>query len=63
MTYTHSIKNQLGNHIIDTSIRDEINHALENALDHTYFEGTKLEIIKDFRNDKRRETVVHVEGL
>lgn len=63
MRYNHSIKNQNNNHILDKNIRDEINHALDNGLDHTYFDGVKLEIIKDFRTDKLRETVVNVEGL
>lgn len=63
MQYTHSIKNQNDNHIVDINIRNEINHALQKGLDFTYFDGVKLEIIKDFRNDERRETVVNVEGL
>lgn len=60
---THEIKNQHGKHITDVFIRDEINYALERGLDYTHFEGTKLEIIKDFGTDKFRETVVNVEGL
>jgi hypothetical protein len=59
----HEMKNQNGNHIINDAMRVEINHALENDLDHTYYEGTKIEIVKDFKTDKLRETVVNVEGL
>lgn len=63
MSKTHEIKNQRGKHIIDESIRDEIKDALDKGLDYTYFDGVKLEIIKDFRTDKLRETVVNVEGI
>ena len=60
---THEIKNQHGKHIIDKRMRNEINHMLEKALDHSYVDEKKIEIVKDFRTDKKRETVVFVEGI
>ena len=62
MSRTHAIKNQLGNHICDDAIPNEIHHIIENRLDYGYFDGQKIEVIKDFRSEKFRETVVHIEG-
>ena len=60
---THSIKNQNDKHIIDELIINEINHLLDHDLNYTYFEGTKIEIIKDFRTETERETIVKIEGI
>ncbi len=58
----HSITNQHKKHIIDYKIRDEICHMLNNALDYTYVQGKKIEIIKDHRHsDGSRDTVVSVD--
>ena len=56
----HEIKNQFDKHLIDKDIRNEVKHALDKGLDHTYYNGVKLEIVKDFRVDGHRETVVNV---
>ena len=61
--YKHEIRNQHGNHIIDQCIIDEINDAIDKDLDHTYFEGSRIDIVEDFRTDDLRETVVNVEGI
>ena len=60
---THEIKNQHGKYITEIYIRDEIIYALESAKDHCWVDGVKIEIIKDFRTDDGRETVVNVEGV
>ena len=59
----HEIMNQRGNHIMDESIRAEINHALEHALTYTYFEGIRIDIVSDRKTDKERKTIVNVEGI
>ena len=59
----HEIRNQHGNYITEIYIRDEIIHALENAKDHCWVDGVKIEIVKDFRTDCVRETVVNIEGI
>ena len=59
----HEIKNQHGKHIMETYIRDEIIYALENAKDHCWVDGVKIEIAKDFRTEDGRETVVEIEGI
>ena len=60
---THTIKNQLGHYICDDAILNEIHHIIENRLDYGYFDGQKIEIVKDFRSEKLRETVVYIEGI
>ena len=59
----HTIKNQLGNYICDDAILNEIHHIIENRLYYGYFDGKKIEVIKDFRSEKYRETVVYIEGI
>ncbi len=56
----HIIKNQLGNHIIDYKIRQEILHTLDHDMTFTYFEGDKIEIVSDMKTDKKRVTLVNV---
>lgn len=59
----HEIKNQNEEYIIDDYILNEIHYLLDSGVDYTYFDGKKIEIIKDFKNEKERETVVNVEGI
>ena len=59
----HTIKNQLGKYICDDAILNEIHHIIANRLDYGYFDGQKIEIVKDFRSEKFRETVVYIEGI
>lgn len=59
----HEIKNQHGKHITELYIRDEIINAMENAKDHCWVDGVKIEIVKDLRDDSGRETVVNIEGI
>ncbi len=56
----HEIINQYGMHIMDEHIRDEITHALEHGMTYTYFEGSKIEIEKDFKKENIRTTLVNV---
>ena len=56
----HIIKNQMGNHIIDYKIRQEILHTIDHDMTHTYYEGDKIEIVSDVKTDKERVTLVHV---
>ena len=60
---TREIVNQYNNHIIDEHIRDEIDFALEHDMTHTYFQGSKIEIEKDFKDEDRHVTVVNVRGI
>ena len=63
MSRTHTIKNQNGQYICDDAILNEIHHIIENRLDYGYFDGQKIEIVKDFRSEKYRETVVYIKGI
>lgn len=58
---THEIKNQDGNHIIDERIRDEIKDMIDKGLDYTYVDKAKVSVIRDFRKDNFRGTIVEVE--
>ena len=59
----HIIINQYDKLIDDEYIRKEINHALDNDLDHTYFDGVKIDITSDKKMDGERVTVVCVDGI
>jgi hypothetical protein len=59
----HEIKNQHGKHITEIYIRDEIINALENAKDCCWVDGVKIDIVKDFKTDGVRETIVNIEGI
>ena len=56
----HEIINQYGKHIFDEDIRSEINHAIEHALTHTYFDGSRIEIVKDSKSEELHTTLVNV---
>ena len=60
---THEIRNQNGQHIIDTKVRTEIEDMLSRELDYTYYDGIKLSVDMDYKTDSLRETIVHVQGL
>ena len=60
---SHDIMNQHGKHIIDDYAIVEINHALDHSLTHTYIEGRKIDIVSDKKTDKKRITIVKVEGI
>ncbi len=57
----HEIINQYGKHIFDADTRAEINHALSHALTHTYFNGSRIEIVKDSKSEELHTTLVNVE--
>ncbi len=57
----HAIKNQDGKHIIDEDIRKEIKFCLDKALDYTFFNKVRIDIVSDYRKDSERTTVVRVE--
>jgi len=57
----HIIKNQHNDHIIDEDIRVEINHALDNDLEYTYFKKKRIDIVSDTRRSKERVTIVKAE--
>lgn len=58
----HQIINKItGGIICDQAIIREVNHALDNDLEYTYFNDTKIEIISDKRNEKERVTYICAE--
>ena len=59
----HEIKNQHGKHIIDEEIRDEIIYAIEKDMTYTYHDGIRIDIVKDVKTEKGRETLVRVDGI
>jgi len=60
---SHVIKNQHDQHIVDEKIRNEIRFTLDHDLDHTYYEGTRIDIIEDKKTEQGRVTLVKVDGI
>ena len=58
---THTITNQDGKFIHEPKIRTEIQDMIDKGLDYTYFDGKKISVMRDYRCDDIRETVIEVE--
>ena len=57
----HHIVNQDGMFIHDEAIRNEINHAIDKDMEHTYFEGHRIDIVQDKKYPNERVTLVDIE--
>jgi len=57
----HEIKTIYGTHIVDQHIRDEVNHMIREGIDTHTINGKKIEIVKDYKTNDMRETIIQVE--